>query len=131
MFYILTAIASMITTCTYIYLCILLQLIMYILNINPSTRYCHPLIRPRTYKNLHKYLKQWRTTLAHLNKRIDIYFKSNYKPAAYTLRKRIPRELQLNYYPRGYIKRKRRHQARVTCINKKLIIHIPTIAKQR
>ena len=66
------------TNTLYIATCILISVLMHILNINIKTRYSNIWLKPRRYNQLHRYLKQWRIMLAHLNKRIDIYFKINY-----------------------------------------------------
>jgi hypothetical protein len=70
----------------YIASCSLVFLLMYILNINNKTRYSNKWIKPQQYNKLQRYLKQWRFILAHLNRNIDIFFKTHYMVSAYHIK---------------------------------------------
>jgi len=61
-------------------------LLVYILNKNIKTRYSNTWIKPQQYKKLQRYLKQWKFMLAHLNRNIDIFLKTNYMVSAYHIK---------------------------------------------
>lgn len=85
-YHIFTVPTNHIPSVIYISTCLCLQLLMYIFNINTKTRYSNIWLRPITYRKLQKYLKQWRIMLAHLNKRMDLYFQKHYKVVAYNIK---------------------------------------------
>ncbi len=89
-----------------------------ILNINNKTRYSNIWLKPRQYNQLHRYLKQWRIMLAHLNKRIDIYFKTNYAVTAYQFKTQFHSK-QLTWKPYGHKKRQQACMARIRCLTHK------------
>ena len=99
----------------YIAACILISVLMQILNINSKTRYSNIWLKPRQYNQLHRYLKQWRIMLAHLNKRIDIYFSTNYAVTAYQFKTQFHSK-QLTWKPYGYKKRRQACMARTKCL---------------
>ena len=102
----------------YIAACILISVLMQILNINSKTRYSNIWLKPRQYNQLHRYLKQWRIMLAHLNKRIDIYFKTNYAVTAYQFKTQFHSK-QLTWKPYGHKKRRQACMARTRCLTQK------------
>ena len=102
----------------YIATCILISVLMHILNINNKTRYSNIWLKPRQYNQLHRYLKQWRIMLAHLNKRIDIYFKTNYAVTAYQFKTQFHSK-QLTWKPYGHKKRRQACMARTKCLIQK------------
>jgi hypothetical protein len=103
------------TNALYIASCLLVSLLMYILKINNKTRYSNTWIKPKQYNKLQRYLKQWRIMLAHLNKYIDIYFKTNYGVSAYHIKTKFHSN-QLTRKPYGHKRRQRAHTARTQCL---------------
>jgi len=99
----------------YIASCLLVSILMYILNINNRTRYSTIWLKPQQYNKLQRYLKRWRIMLAHLNKHIDMYFKSNYGVSAYHIKTEFYSK-QLTWKPYGYRRRQRAHMARTQCL---------------
>jgi len=99
----------------YIASCLLVSILMYILNINNRSRYSNTWLKPQQYNKLQKYLKQWRFMLAHINKHIDIYFKTNYGVSAYHIKTKFQSK-QLTWKPYGHRRRQRAHIARTPCL---------------
>jgi hypothetical protein len=97
---------------------------MYIFNINNRTRYNTIWLRPTKYRKLQKYLKQWRIMLAHLNKRMDLYFQKHYKVVDYNIRILPIRENHIPWRPHNHKKRRQAQQARKACM------HITTITQK-
>ena len=91
-------------------------MLMYIFNINTKTRYSNIWLRPITYRKLQKYLKQWRIMLAHLNKRMDLYFQKHYKVVAYNIKTLPIRENHIQWRPHNHKKRRQAQQARKACM---------------
>jgi len=102
----------------YIATCILISILMHIMNINNKTRYSNIWLKPKQYNQLHRYLKQWRIMLAHLNKTIDMYFKINYAVTAYHLKTKYHSK-QLTWKPYGYRRRQQACMARTRCLTYK------------
>ena len=91
-------------------------MLMYIFNMNTKTRYSNIWLRPITYRKLQKYLKQWRIMLAHLNKRMDLYFQKHYKVVAYNIKTLPIRENHIQWRPHNHKKRRQAQQARKACM---------------
>jgi hypothetical protein len=110
----------------YIASCLLVSMLMYILNINNKTRYYNTWIKPKQYNNFQRYLKQWRFMLAHLNKHIDMYFKTNYGVSAYHVKTNFHSK-QLTWRPYGHKKSQRAHTARAQCLKYRVLCVNPAL----
>ncbi len=86
-------------------------MLIYIFKINTKTRYSNIWLRPTTYRKFQKYLKLWRFMLAHLNKRMDLYFQKRYKVVDYNIKTLPIREHHIPWKPHNLKKWRLAQQA--------------------
>jgi hypothetical protein len=122
----LTITLVQVTNAFYIASCLLVSLLMYILNINNRTRYSNTWVKPQQYYKLQRYLKQWRFMLAHLNKHIDIFFKTNCRVSAYHIKTNFHSK-QLTWRPYGHKKWEKAHTVRTQCLKYRALCVDPEI----
>jgi hypothetical protein len=94
---------------------ILSEIIMYIFTHDISSCYIY-MRSTKIRKTKQKYMKQWRSNLARLNKKITHYMLDNYKVVDYEVKKPSPRP-NITRRPFGYHRWKRSTIARRRCIN--------------
>jgi hypothetical protein len=67
-------------------------------------------------KSLKRYMKYWRSKLAHLNEKFSSYIKDHYKVVDYEVKKPSLRVTDLTWRPYGYYRRIRINMAREKCL---------------
>jgi hypothetical protein len=100
----------------YIMIGIIINSIRYIFSHDIKSCYLHFAITPRKIrKQKQKYMKQWRTNLARLNRLINDYMLDNYNVIDYEVKKSSPRP-KITRRPYGYHKWRRAKIALRRCI---------------